>query len=260
MSEITEIKTALCNAFCADVQVRDRGGFYTVALPMTARDGDVFTVYVYRARGGWKLSDAATTVMRLSYDNDLGKLFSGPKGKLYETILSEHGISEDDGELYVEVPADKLIQGIFTLSQGMSRVEDIALWTRSRVESTFYSDLREALSSIVPDDDIQENYIPDIDNGQDYQIDYRINTGGWPLFLFGVNGKDKARLTTITLLQLKQAGLEFDSMIVCSDIAELPRADESRLLSAANDVVPSITSIDTMREKIERHRRRAATN
>lgn len=254
MINVEELKETLCSAFCSNVGIRSSGNLVTVALPVAARDGDSFTVYLARSKSGWRISDAANTMMRLSYENDLAKLFTGPRARLYETILAENGLQEDDGEIFTEVAADQLVSGMFRLGQGLSRVEDIALWTRNRVESTFYSDLRSAILGAAPADDVTEGYTPDFEGGQDYQVDYRIEAVGRPLFVFGVNGKDKARLTTITLLKLKEAKVRFDSMIVCSDIADLPRADESRLLAAANDVVPSISNVVAIREKIA-HRR-----
>ena len=254
MIDVDELKETLCSAFCSNVGIRSSGDLVTVALPVAARDGDSFTVYLTRSKSGWRISDAANTMMRLSYENDLAKLFTGPRARLYETILAENGLQEDDGEIFTEVAADQLVGGMFRLGQGLSRVEDIALWTRSRVESTFYSDLRSAILGAVPAEDVTEGYTPDFAGGQDYQVDYRIEAVGRPLFVFGVNGKDKARLTTITLLKLKEAEVRFDSMIVCSDIADLPRADESRLLAAANDVVPLISNVVAIREKIA-HRR-----
>lgn len=244
------LQETLCKAFCAEIKVRNRGDFFTVALPMSARDGDSFTVYIHRTAGGWRLSDSANTMMRLSYANDLDKLLDGTRLRLYENILSEHEITEDDGEMSTVVSADHLMSGIFRLSQAMSKVEDIALWTRSRVESTFYEDLRQAVMGQVSPEQVIEGYEPNVEDGKNYIVDYRIETGGLPLFLFGVNGKDKARLVTITLLRLKQAGLSFDSMVVFNDIAEIPRADESRLLEAANDIVTKISNIHSIHEKI----------
>lgn len=251
MNEVAAIKETLCAAFCEDVAVSVRGDLLTVSLPMVARDGDSFTSYLSRVSGGWRISDAANTMMRLSYENDLTKLLTGPRARLFETILSENGLQEDDGEIFLEVPADRLVRGLFQLGQGLSRVEDISLWSRTRVESTFYHDLREVLYATLPADRIEESYAPEIPSGQDYAIDYRIKTEGHrPLFIFGVNGKDKARLTTITLLHLKQQGLKFDSMVVCSDFTELPKQDASRLMTAANDIVPSVADVQAIRDKI----------
>lgn len=251
MNDLASIKETLCAAFCDDVAVAARGNILTVSLPMSARDGDSFTTYLSRTTAGWRISDAANTMMRLSYENDLSKLLTGPRLKLFETILSENALQEDDGEIFLEVAADGLVRGLFQLSQGLSRIEDIALWSRNRIESTFYHDLKQAISSIVPAEAFDEAYEPNVSGGEDYAVDYQIRTQGRPIYLFGVNGKDKARLTTITLLHLKQVGNKFDSIIVCSDIDELPKKDRSRLMAAANDIVPNITDIDALREKIQ---------
>lgn len=251
MNDLASIKETLCSAFCDDVAVAARGDILTVSLPMSARDGDSFTTYLSRTTGGWRISDAANTMMRLSYENDLSKLLTGPRLKLFETVLSESALQEDDGEIFLEVPADGLVRGLFQLSQGLSRIEDIALWSRNRIESTFYHDLKHAILSIVPASALDESYEPDIAGGEDYAVDYQIRTHGRPIYLFGVNGKDKARLTTITLLHLKQVGNKFDSIIVCSDIDELPKKDRSRLMAAANDIVPNIADIESLREKVQ---------
>lgn len=250
MNDLASIKETLCNAFCEDVAVAARGEILTISLPMSARDGDSFTTYVTRTAAGWRISDAANTMMRLSYENDISKLLTGPRLKLFETILSESSLQEDDGEIFLEAPADGLVRGLFQLSQGLSRIEDIALWSRSRIESTFYHDLKLAITSIVPASAIDESFEPAVSGGEDYTVDYQIRTQGRPIYLFGVNGKDKARLTTITLLHLKQVGNKFDSIIVCSDIDELPKKDRSRLMAAANDIVPNISDIDSLREKV----------
>jgi hypothetical protein len=253
MTEIATLRERLCTAFCDDVAVRSCGDVLAVSLPISARDGDQFTAYLSRVSGGWRISDSGTTMMRISYENDISKFYTGPREKLYRGILAESGLSEDEGEIFLEVPADKLIRGIFDLTQGLSRVEDLALWSRSRVESTFYSDLREAMRGILPPNAYEEGYIPPIADGPSYVVDYRIKSEGRPVYLFGVNGKDKARLTTITLLHLKQFGEHFESIIVCSDFSAIPKHDATRLMAAANDFVPSITDLSTFREKVLHH-------
>lgn len=193
-----------------------------------------------------------TTMMRLSYENDLSKLFSGARGQLLEKILNESGLAEDDGELFMEVPADALPRGLFTLCQGLTRVEDIGLWTRTRVESTFQEDLKAILAGFLPADTLEEGYIvPQIPSGESYPIDYYIHTSGRPLYVFGVNTKEKAMLATIILQHLQKARHSFDSMVICSNIEDIPKPDKRRLLNAANDVVATIQDIDAIRQKIE---------
>ncbi len=253
--QVSAIRARLCDAFCRDVGVWSCGDNVAISLPMTSRDGDHITVYAHMENGGWRVSDMGTTLMRLSYDHDLGKLLSGPREKLYTSTLAESGLAEDDGNIYIDVPADDLVHGLFVLGQGLSRIESLGLWTRSRVESTFYDDLRGVLAETVPPEEIEADYIvPNIQNASDYPVDFRITTPGRPLYLFGVNGRDKARLTTIILQYLMRHASPFDSMVVCQDSEELSRADRSRLMAAANDVVPNISDKETIAQKIA-HRR-----
>lgn len=255
--QVEAIKESLCTAFCQDVDVAIRGDNIAVALPMAARDGDVMVAYLRPIAAGFRVSDMGSTMMRLSYENDLGKLLSGARAQLYETILKESGLSENDGEIYVDVPASGLTQGLFALGQGLTRVEDVGLWTKARVESTFYEDLNDILMSFLSTDVVRKDYIaPSLPDAESYPIDYYIQTPGRPLYLFGVNSSNKARLATIILQHLQAHDANFESLVVCSSIDDLTRQDRNRLMNAANDIVPSITETAVIEKKI-RHRLRA---
>lgn len=255
--DLAGLKQQLCNAFCQDVRISLSDGIARVSLPMTGRDGDGLTAYLQPISAGWRISDMGTTMMRLSYESDLSKLFTGARGKLFETILKEGGLAENDGELYLEVSSDAIPHGLFTLGQGLTRVEDIGLWTRSRIESTFYEDLAAVLDGFLPPDQFERGYVvPGVPNGDSYPVDYYIHTRRRPLYLFGVNTKEKAMLTTIILQHLVAAQQDFDSMVICSNIEEIPKLDRRRLTNAANDVVATIQDTDVIRSKIE-HRIRA---
>lgn len=223
-----------------------------VSLPMSGRDGDGMTVYIEQSAGGWRLSDMGSTFMRLSYENDLSKLMTGARARLFDTILSESGLSEDDGEIYLVTPADGLIRGLFTLGQGLSRVEDIGLWTRSRIESTFYEDLSEVVHESVASEKIHQDYIvPGLPSADSYPIDYYIETNGRPLYVFGVNGKEKAMLTTIIIQHLMSNQQSFESMVICSNLDEIPKMDRRRLTNAANDVIANIQDVPAIKQKLQ---------
>lgn len=216
MSETADtIRKTLCAAFCEDVAVTERLGMSAVSLPILGRDGDHLTAYVEPMTAGWRISDKGATLMRLSYENDLNKLLSGARERLYSTVLLESGLQEDDGEIFAEVPLDGLTIGLFSLARGVARIEDLGLWTRSRVESTFSDDLRELLREIAGADRIIENYeIPSLPSAESYPIDFYVQTPGVPLYIFGIQNKDKARLTTIILQHLTQQGQDFNSMVI----------------------------------------------
>ncbi len=230
----------------------ERADGYAIGLPMARRDGDYLTAYVSQDDGGWRVSDKGSTLMRLSYENDLDKLLSGAREKLFNTVLVESGLKEDDGELYITVPADALPKGLFALGQGTIRVEDLGLWTRGRIESTFYEDLGGILADVAGVDQVVEGYtVPGVPDGANYPVDYYIKTPGRPLYIFGVLNKDKARLTTIILQHLAAHAKNFESMVIYADVDEIPKQDQKRLMSAANDAVPSIADRSVIDAKIK---------
>ena len=254
MERIKQAQEDICSLLCNEVSTTIKGNILLVSLPLERRDGDLVTLFVEPRTAGWRISDKATTLMRLSYENDLAKLLTGARGKLFYTLLSEAGLSEDEGEVYCEVPGDQLSSGLFRLAQGIVRIEDLGLWTRSRTESTFYDDLREKLTSLVPEGRLQENYVvPTVEQAENYVVDYMVQTGGRPLFIFGVNGRDKARLATITLQHIQQFEDNFDSLVVFSQLKDIPQGDMQRLMVAANDIVPDLAETEGLRKKI-RHR------
>ena len=252
MERIEQARADICSLLCNEVSTTIKGNHLLVSLPLERRDGDMVTLFVEPMTAGWRISDVATTLMRLSYENDLSKLLAGARGKLFYSLLSESGLSEDDGEIFCDVPSDQLAAGLFKLAQGIVRVEDLGLWTRSRTESTFYDDLREKLISMVPSERLSENYVvPNVEQAENYVVDYMVETGGRPLFIFGVNGRDKARLATITLQHIQQVEDNFDSLVVFSHLKDIPQGDVQRLMVAANDIVPDLAETAGLKKKLQ---------
>lgn len=245
------IRNTLCSAFCRDVKVVENGDEVAVFLPIVGRDGDHLTAYVSLTTGGWRVSDKGATLMRLSYENDLSKLLVGARERLFNTVLQESGLQEDDGELFTEVPADALPIGLFALAQGAIRIEDLGLWTRTRIESSFTDDLRALIIEAAGAENVVEGYeVPDLPSAESYPIDFYVRTSREPLYVFGVGSRDKARLATIILQHLAAHTQKFNSMVVYADIDEIPKPDTKRLMIAANDSVPSITERNGIKAKI----------
>lgn len=266
MINVQSVSDEICKSFCQNIVVESFSGHVSAAktdlqlavhLPLVGRDGDGIVAYLSQTATGWRLSDNGMTLMRLSYENDLGRLLSGARERLFQTVLSESHLQQDDAELFTEVPADSLIKGLFLLGQGCIRVEDMGLWTRTKVESAFCDDLRRALHRLLPSADCVENYqVPNVPDAATYPVDYFIKTPGKPLYLFGVHNRDRARLVTIILQYLTAHAPTFDSMVVYSELNDVPEADSRRLFAAANDIVPSINETAILEQKI-RHRRAA---
>lgn len=128
MSATTEnLEEELCAALCAKVTLHKRtDGNILVSTPFMFPDGDAFSIYLKRLpSGGFRLSDMGSTLMHLSYEQDIDKLQEGTRSKVFSQIVSEMGIEDDGGELFLEIPANQLANGLFRFGQALTRVHDL---------------------------------------------------------------------------------------------------------------------------------------
>lgn len=252
MIDSSELHNLLCEHWCADVAVMEDSVGTRISLPLTDPDGDEITVWIVQRVGGWRLRDCGTTMMRLSYELDVDLLSVGQRSKVLERVLNESQVSLENGELVCDVEEKGLGEALLRFGQAIQRVSDIKLWTQARVASTFYDDLRANLLDIVGPGLLHVDYAaPNVEDSENYLIDFAITAGVRPLYIFGVPNSDKAKLANIVLLHLQQAHHVFDSLIIPSDFESISKPDFRRLMNAANDVVDSSASVDVIRRKIQ---------
>lgn len=248
-----KLQELLCNAFCQSVKTKQTKAGTIISLPMRDRDGDGFSIYLNPIPAGFRLSDAGSSLMRLSYENDVDNILKGNRGKIFNMILSESDLNEDDGELYKEISADQLIPSLFAFTKAMSRISDMCMWSTHRTASTFNEDLKAAIFASVDNRLIHEDYIiPNIPQSENYPVDFYIEASK-PLYILGAGNPSQLKLATIVLQHLTIHTDNFDSIVVLSDTESMPKKDLNRLMTAANDIVPSIDDTETIRKKI-RHR------
>jgi hypothetical protein len=249
----SDLESTLCRALCGSVTVNQRSDtLWRVDTPWTFPDGDGYSIYISPSpTGGMRISDQGLTLMRLSYENELAKIREGTRGRLLFQVLADAGLTEDDGEFYLNSTADDLGANVLRLGQALTRVHDLTFLNRVRVESTFYEDLREKLHALVGAERLSESYVvPGVPKAQDYPVDYYVSGSVTPLYLFGVPNRDKARLTTIILQHLIGSRHAFNSMIVFQNMADMPRPDLSRLTNAANDMIDSLDATEDFQRKL----------
>ena len=248
-----ELSGLLCKTLCANTAVSEsKPGLWRVQTPFVFPDGDGYSLYVQQLpSGGVRVSDLGATMMHLSYENDLQKFRDGARARLLDQILSDAAVQEDDGEFFVEAPLSELGTSVFRVGQALTRIHDLSFLNRLRNESTFYDDLREMLQTLVDPERLHESYpVPDVPRATDYPVDYYIDGGALPVYLFGVPNRDKAQLATIVLQHLIGSGREFNSMVVFQNMSDLPRAVLGRLTNAANDQVDSLDAFEDLRRKL----------
>ena len=252
--DIPKLQETLCNILCADIRLIEHSGLLIMETPFYFPDGDQYQIYLKEMPGGvLRLSDMGHTLMHLSYENDVSKFRDGTRGRLFEQIKAEFDLGEDDGEFFIDTQTDSLGTAVFRFGQAITKLNDLTFLNRFRAESTFYEDLHEQLIRLVDEDKIQKDYnYPEIENPQDYPIDYRIEGKTAPLFLFGISGRDKARLTTIILERLLRAKADFDSLLIFSDQQSIPKADLARLSNAGGEMIASLDAEADFARKLSR--------
>lgn len=82
------------------------------------------------------------TLMHLSYENDINKFRQEPRGELFDRILSEMGIQEQDGQLFIDGTINEISENIFRFGQVLTKIYDLTFLNRVRVQATFYDDLK----------------------------------------------------------------------------------------------------------------------
>ena len=240
---------------CAEVKLKSKNGnLLLVETPFYFSDGDPYQIYIKEMPGGvLRLSDMGHTMMHLSYENDVATFREGTRGNIFNQIKAETFLQEDNGEFFIDTQIDNLGFNIFRLGQALTKINDLTFLNRARAESTFYEDLKKQLFKIIPEEKIKKDYLYDqMENANDYPIDYRIDGKQAPLFLFGVPNKDKARLTTIILQKLEMIKVDFDSLIIFSDQSSIPSKDLARLTNAGGEMIASLDAESDFQRKLLR--------
>ena len=220
----------------------------------TFPDGDGYPFYLAESpAGGLRLSDLGHTLMHISYEHDIDTFLTGTRRMLLEQIVGESGIIYDSGVFSVETSIELLPAAIFGFGQALTRIYDLTLLSRTNVGSTFYDDLADYLTSFIDEAKLERDYLPPVPNAEAYPVDYRIEgSSNLPLFLYGVPNRDKARLTTIMLAYFHRHRLEFESIIVFENQAEIPRVDLARLSDVGGEMISSLESTGDLNRKVLR--------
>ena len=248
------LEELLCKRLCEEIHITKRpDGALLLRTHFEFPDGDQFPIHVSElGNGGLRLSDYGHTLMHISYDHDIDSFLEGTRRQLLERTMAEAGLEWDGGAFYIDTPLDRIPEAIFRFGQALTRIYDLTFLTRSHVRSTFYEDLHDLLVSLVDEDRIQRDYLPQqVPNPEAYCVDYRIEgKSNAPLFLYGIPNRDKARLTTIMLSHFHRHELPFESILVFEDQAELPRLDLARLSDVGGEMISSLESSSDLTRKL----------
>jgi hypothetical protein len=209
-----------------------RDGVFQLIAPFYHEDGDMLDVYLENLgdNGRILISDHGMTLMRLSYEYDID---TPNKERIFQKILSENQLMENDGRLYIETTPDQLYPSMLQFTQALGKVSNMRLFKREVIKSLFYEMLDEFIIDTLSQYRPVKNVQP-IAERDDLEVDYQLSLPRKSVYLFGVRDSAKARLTTISCLEFQKVQIPFKSVVVHENFEELNRKDRQRITSAAD--------------------------
>ena len=217
-----------------------RPGILQVLAPLFHEDGDMVDIFLDEPTNGSgkvRIGDHGLTLMRLSYTYDLD---TENKQRIFNRILAENRIQEQDGRLFIEADPERLYPALLQFAQTVAKLSSMQYFKREVIQNLFYEQLAEFVEEKLAAYKPRRATFP-IPDHDEYEVDYQLDTGHRPVFLFGVKDNDKARLATISCLEFQRRGIPFKGVIVHQDFESgITKKDRTRITSASDKQFPSL--------------------
>ena len=216
-----------------------RPGDYQLIVPIRHEDGDMIDVYLQdspRGEGYVRICDFGMTLMRLSYTYEIT---TPARQQIFENILINNSVSNDAGNLYLDAPVGNLYESILQFVGCAQKVCNMRYWTREITRSVFYDDLRDYVTVNLPQfSPVADQFpIPDFPNSVDWSLIHDLRK----FYVFGVQGNDKAKNVTISLLEFQKSNLPFISLVVHENMEDLGKRDRVLLTRNADTQYPVLS-------------------
>ncbi len=218
----------------------ERPGIVQVLAPLFHEDGDMVDIFLdlpKTAGAPIRVSDHGMTLMRLSYSYEID---TPTKQRIFDRILSENGIEQERGRLYLETSMESLYPTLLQFAQTTAKVSNMQAFKREVIQSLFYESLGDFVSTSLLAYSPIEDYTPIPVRG-DLEVDWCFTLNNRNVFLFGVKDNAKARLAALSCLEFQKHHVSFRSVIVHEDFENgLSRKDQRRITNAADKQFTSL--------------------
>lgn len=225
-----------------------RQGIVQVLAPLFHEDGDMVDLFLDLPKSSndpIRISDHGMTLMRLSYSYDID---TPTKHRILDRILSENGITEDSGKLWLDTPREQLYPSLLQFAQTVAKVSNMQAFKREVMQSLFFEMLGEFVKNNFPRFHPMDHYVP-MPERDDLEVDWKLNLPR-QIFLFGVRDNAKARLAALSCREFQMHRISFRSVIVHEDFENgLSKKDQSRITNAADKQFTSLADFQTNAEE-----------
>lgn len=229
----TEILDILRQDFNNRISFRKKSAdTYQIIAPYYHEDGDMYNIFIeYNAdKGLYRVCDHGLTLMRLSYTYELD---TEKKEDIFNQLLVDNRVRNDDGNLYIDVPPEQTYNAIARLTQTITKVTNMHVYRRDVVRNLFLEDLRDFIAIELPRFAPVPGYLP-IAEREDLEVDFAFMIRPKNIYLFGVKDNSKARLVSISCLEYMRKNVPSRSIVVHEDFDALSAKDR-RILTNVVD-------------------------
>lgn len=223
----------LKSAFTGTFQLKEkRPNIFQVIAPFFHEDGDIMEIFVEpRDKDHYRICDYGLTLMHLSYNVNLTE----SKENLYGKILTENGLDEQDGNIFIESDYNNLLPNFFHFAQTLAKVSSLQYLKKKTIQNLFYETLIEFIQEQYKDIEHYVKYTP-IPSNKECVVDVMFKLPKRPLYLFGVKDSDNQKALEIAAncFEFKTEGLSFQSLVVYENFDTLTQKNMKRLLRATD--------------------------
>ena len=247
--DIARLRASLAESIAGVVDVYERRpDAHQLIVPMLHEDGDMLDIYVQdspRGEDHVRLCDFGLALMRLSYTFEIN---SPTRQRIFDSILINNGVKADSGDLFLDVSADRIYEGVLQFAFCIQKVCSMDYWSREIVRSAFYDDLGEYVTAEMASFSPEADVAP-LAESPLFSVDWSLTCNSRPFFVFGVRGNDRAKNVAISLLEFEKARVpSFVSLVVHENVEELGNRERLYLTRNADVEYPYL---DDFREKAQ---------
>ena len=228
-----------------------RSGKYQLTAPILHEDGDMVDIYLQESPKGTgyiRICDFGMALQRLSYNYEIN---TPSKEKVFNSILLNNGVQEDNGNFYLDAPVDKIYENVFQFAGCVQKICSMDYWNRETIKTAFYENLKTFVLKELKEFNPHPDEKPLLNNQNIknketsvFKVDWSLQWEKRKFYLFGVLGSNKAKDSAIALLEFKKADLPFISLIVHEDIQNLKNKDLIYLTRNADKQYPNLNDFN----------------